>query len=77
MIHDLDILLSWVKRPIIDIKANGLSIMTKSVDLANVSIRFENQCVAHLTAIRVHATLDRLTHVYQDKNYYVLNYQEQ
>jgi len=77
MIHDLDILLSWIKSPIIDVKANGLSIMTKAVDLANVSIRFENQCVAHLTASRVHATLERLTRVYQDKDYYVLNYQEQ
>jgi predicted dehydrogenase len=77
MIHDLDILLSWVNSPILEIKANGLSMITNDIDLANVSIKFENQCVANLTASRVHPNLERLTRVYQDKDYFVLNYQEQ
>ena len=77
MIHDLDILLSMVKSPIREIKAKGFSMMTPSIDFASVSITFENTCVAHLTASRVHSHAERLTRVYQEKDYYVLNYQEQ
>jgi predicted dehydrogenase len=77
MIHDLDILLSWVKSPIVDLKAQGFSMMTKEVDLATVVIKFQNNCVANLTASRVHSNVERLTRVYQEQDYYVLNYQEQ
>lgn len=77
MIHDLDILLSMVTSPIIDIKAKGLSMMTKDIDLASVAITFANSCVANLTASRVHSHPERLTRVYQEKDYYVLNFQEQ
>lgn len=77
MIHDLDILLSWVNAPIVDIKAQGFSMMTDAVDLATVVIKFQNNCVANLTASRVHSTVERLTRVYQEQDYFVLNYQEQ
>jgi predicted dehydrogenase len=77
MIHDLDILLSWVKSPIESIQAQGFSMMTNAIDLASAVIKFKDGCVANLTASRVHSTVERLTRVYQGQDYYVLNYQEQ
>jgi predicted dehydrogenase len=77
MIHDLDILLSWVKTPIDTIQAQGFSMITNAIDLASAVIKFTDGCVANLTASRVHSTVERLTRVYQGPDYYVLNYQEQ
>ncbi len=53
MIHDIDLVLTFVSSAIKDIKATGISIMTNSVDIANARIRFENGCVANLTSSRV------------------------
>lgn len=77
MIHDLDILLSWIDSPVADIQAQGFSMMTSAVDLATVVIKFKNACVANLTASRVHSKVERITRVYQEQDYFVLNYQEQ
>jgi predicted dehydrogenase len=77
MIHDLDILLSWMKTPVESIQAQGFSMMTNAIDLASAVIKFENGCIANLTASRVHSTVERLTRVYQGQDYYVLNYQDQ
>ncbi len=77
MIHDLDLVLSLVKSPVIHIHAEGLSVMTDAIDLANVSLRFANGCVAHLTASRVYSGSERLTRIYQEDGYYALNYGQQ
>lgn len=77
MIHDLDIILSWVKSPVVAIHGQGIRMLTDGFDLASVSLRFENGSSAQLTASRVHANLERITRVYQDKDYFSLNYQTQ
>ena len=53
MIHDLDIVLSMVKANIKRVSANGVAVMSPSVDIANARIEFDNGCVANLTASRV------------------------
>ncbi len=53
MIHDIDLVLTFVSSDIKDIKATGISIMTNSVDIANARISFENGSVANLTSSRV------------------------
>lgn len=77
MIHDLDIILSWIKSPLVHIHGKGVSMVTDSIDLATVVLSFENGSCAQLTASRVHHTVERLTRVYQDKDYFSLNYQTQ
>lgn len=77
MIHDLDLILSLVKSPVVHIHAEGLSVMTNAIDLANVSLRFENGCVAHITASRVYSGSERLTRIYQEDGYYALNFGQQ
>ena len=53
MIHDLDIVLAFVKSPIKSLDSVGIPVLSKSEDIANVRLRFENGCVANLTASRV------------------------
>jgi len=77
MIHDLDLVLAIVKSDVINVHAQGISLMTKEIDIANVSLSFANGCVVHLTASRVYSGLERLMRVYQDDGYYALNFQQQ
>ena len=53
MIHDLDVVLAFVKSPVVSVDAVGIPVLSKSEDIANVRLRFGNGCVANLTASRV------------------------
>jgi predicted dehydrogenase len=53
MIHDLDVVLAFVKSPVTSVDAVGIPVLSKSEDIANARIRFENGCVANLTASRI------------------------
>jgi len=53
MIHDIDIVLSVVKSPVVDVQASGVSVVSDTPDIANARIAFANGCVANLTASRI------------------------
>lgn len=53
LIHDLDIILHFVRHPVKDVEAVGISVLSDKVDIANARITFENGCVANMTASRV------------------------
>jgi len=53
MIHDLDVVLAFVKSPVTSVDAVGIPVLSQSEDIANVRLRFANGCVANLTASRV------------------------
>ena len=53
MIHDLDIILHFVKSPLKAIDAVGVSVLSDQVDIANVRLKFATGCVANITASRV------------------------
>jgi len=53
MIHDLDVVLAFVKSPVQSVDAVGIPVLSKSEDIANARLRFANGCVANLTASRV------------------------
>jgi predicted dehydrogenase len=53
MIHDLDVVLAFVKSPVVNVDAVGIPVLSKSEDIANARLRFANGCVANLTASRV------------------------
>lgn len=53
MIHDLDVVMAFVKSPIKSVDAVGIPVLSKSEDIANARLRFENGCVANLTASRI------------------------
>ena len=53
MIHDLDIILHFVKAPVENVEAVGISVLSEEVDIANARVTFQNGCVANITASRV------------------------
>ena len=53
MIHDLDVVLAFVKSPVTGVDAVGIPVLSKSEDIANARLRFANGCVANLTVSRV------------------------
>jgi predicted dehydrogenase len=53
MIHDLDVVLAFVKAPVISVDAVGIPVLSKSEDIANARLRFANGCVANMTVSRV------------------------
>ena len=77
MIHDLDIVLSFVDSPIREIRAVGLPILSPKVDIANVRIEFESGCVANLTASRVSTERVRKVRFFQPRQYISVDYTRQ
>ena len=73
MIHDIDIILSIIKSPVKSIRANGLSIITNSIDIANARIRFKNGAVATMTSSRIAKNKVRKVKIFQKKLYSTLD----
>ncbi len=69
MIHDIDLILDWVKSPIKSISARGTRVLTERVDYANARIDFQNGCSANLTASRVSIQSQRDIRLYQNNAY--------
>jgi len=77
MIHDLDIVLSFLNSPVKEIRAVGLPILSGKVDIANVRIEFESGCVANFTASRVSTERIRKLRFFQPRQYISLDYGRQ
>lgn len=77
MIHDLDIVLSWIQSPIRELHAVGLPILSSMVDIANVRIEFESGCVANFTASRVSTERVRKIRFFQPHQYVSVDYARQ
>lgn len=76
MIHDLDILLSIVKSPVKDIHASGVSVVSKTPDITNARIEFENGCVANLTTSRISMKAMRKSRFFQKDAYISIDFLE-
>jgi predicted dehydrogenase len=77
MIHDLDIVLSFVNSPVKEIRAVGLPILSGKVDIANVRLEFDSGCIANFTASRVSTERVRKLRFFQPKQYVSLDYGRQ
>ncbi len=76
MIHDLDILLSIVKSKVKDIHASGVCVVSKTPDIANARIEFENGCVANLTTSRISMKAMRKSRFFQQDAYVSVDFLE-
>ncbi|HKB99759.1 MAG TPA: Gfo/Idh/MocA family oxidoreductase [Terriglobales bacterium] len=77
MIHDLDVVLTFVKSRVKEIRAVGLPILSDKVDIANVRIEFESGCVANFTASRVSTERVRKLRFFQAGQYISIDYGRQ
>ncbi|HEV7633054.1 MAG TPA: Gfo/Idh/MocA family oxidoreductase [Steroidobacteraceae bacterium] len=76
MIHDIDIIQSIVKSPIVSIDAVGTPVFSDEIDIANARLRFANGCVANATASRVSLKTERKLRVFQDDAYLSMDLQQ-
>ncbi len=77
MIHDIGIVLALVKSPIRKIDSVGINVLSKTEDIANARIEFENGCVANLSASRMSQKKNREIRVFQDNAYLSLDFMNQ
>jgi predicted dehydrogenase len=69
MIHDIDLILSIVRAPVVAVDAIGSSVFSQEIDIANARLRFANGCVANATASRVSLKTERRLRLFQDDAY--------
>jgi predicted dehydrogenase len=74
MIHDLDIILSFVRSTVKNIHAVGVPVLTDKVDIANTRVEFEGGCIANITASRISFEDRRRIRVFQPDTYLTLDY---
>jgi predicted dehydrogenase len=77
MIHDIDIVLSLTGQMPEEIRAAGISILSSTVDIANVRLEFPGGCIANLTASRVSTERVRKLRLFQPHEYISLDYSRQ
>ena len=77
MIHDIGIVLALVRSPIAKIDSVGISVLSKTEDIANARIQFENGCVANLSASRMSLKKAREIRIFQDNAYLSLDFMNQ
>jgi predicted dehydrogenase len=77
MIHDLDVVLSFMNSPVTEIRAVGLPVLSGKVDIANVRLEFASGCVANFTASRVSTERVRKLRFFQPQQYISLDYGRQ
>lgn len=71
MIHDLDLVLQFIKQPIVNIEVNGSALITDHIDIANAWLTFQNGGSAHLYVNRVSEQAKRQLRFYYDRHYMV------
>ena len=69
MIHDIDLILNFVGSEISDIRASGVPVISKHVDIANARLEFKSGCVANVTASRISTKNERKIRLFQRDAY--------
>jgi predicted dehydrogenase len=69
MIHDIDIILNFVRSEVTAIHAAGIPVITEEIDIANARLEFANGCVANVTASRISAKNQRKIRLFQSDAY--------
>ncbi len=74
LIHDIDIVVNLVGKPVVRHAAFGNCITGKHEDIAVIELQFEGGCIATLTASRLSQYKERALTVMQKNNFLILNY---
>jgi hypothetical protein len=69
MIHDIDIILNFVKSEVKTIHAAGIPVVSDLADIANARLEFESGCVANVTASRISTRKERKIRLFQRDAY--------
>jgi len=74
MIHDIDLILNFVKSGIKYSSAMGASVVSDNVDIANAHIEFDNGAVANVTASRISNKNERKIRLFQKDGYFSVDF---
>ena len=77
MIHDIDIILNFVKSEIVNIHAAGIPVISGHVDIANARLEFKSGCVANVTASRISTKNERKIRLFQKDTYISVDFANQ
>lgn len=77
MIHDIDIILNFVKSEVDSIHAAGAPVISEHVDIANARLQFINGCVANVTASRISIKNERKIRLFQKDSYVSVDFANQ
>ena len=75
MIHDIDLILSFINSRVSDIRASGSKVLTDKIDIANARLEFENGAVANITASRISLQRSRKLRFFQKDSYLSIDFQ--
>lgn len=76
MIHDLDVIQSFIAAEVESVEAVGVPVLTPRVDIANARLRFANGCIANVTASRVSMKRERMLRLFQPDAYVAIDYDQ-
>ena len=74
MVHDIDLILNFVKSPVVGIDASGVGVISDTIDIANARVKFENGAVANLTSRQDFAAAMRKMRLFQRDAYISLDF---
>ncbi|MDD2390333.1 MAG: Gfo/Idh/MocA family oxidoreductase [Desulfobacterales bacterium] len=69
MIHDIDLILNFVRSEVKTVSAAGICVISAHVDIANARLEFKNGCVANVTASRISTRNERKIRLFQKEGY--------
>lgn len=75
MIHDMDVILSLTGAELLSVEANGVAVLTDTVDVANARLRFSNRLIANLSTSRVANRRERKIRFFQPDAYISVDYE--
>jgi len=76
MIHDIDLILSFVRSPVKNVEASGVAVVSDTIDIANARLQFANGCVANVTASRISQRRMRKMRLFQPDTYISIDFSE-
>jgi predicted dehydrogenase len=77
MIHDIDIILNFVRSDVSEIRAAGIPVIAENVDIANARLEFKSGCVANVTASRISTKNERKIRLFQKDAYVSVDFTSQ
>jgi len=76
MIHDIDLIQQLVGSSIKTVDASSACVISKTADIANARLHFENGCVVNVTSSRISLKKERKMRIFQRDTYLSIDFQQ-
>lgn len=76
MIHDIQIVMDIFKENLKEVKAVGIPVLSKKIDICNARLEFEGKKISSITASRISQERVRKLKIFEEKRYFSVDYAE-